>query len=111
MLALTVNWNSINFWLGLIVTCGFLFGMVWGSIKGVQGFLAWWHKRLAATIAGDLQLIKKETQPNGGSSMRDAINRIEANQTRMEYKLDGAITDMQDQRSSLQHHLGQHEGL
>lgn len=111
MLLVTINWNSINFWVGLIVTFGFLFGMVWGSIKGVQGFLKWWHRRLALTIADDLREIKKETQSNGGSTMRDAINRIEATQFRMEAKLDSAIGDISTQGAVLQHHLGQHEGL
>jgi len=99
-----IDWNSVNFWAGLIVTFGFLTGMVWGGIKGVQGFLKWWHKRLAATVADDLQYIKAQTQNNGGLTLRDAIDRIERTVSALDSKLDKVQTD-------LDRHLGAHEGL
>lgn len=37
--------------------------------------------------------IKAEFKPNGGSSLRDQVNRLEANHSRLEDKLD-KVTDM-----------------
>ena len=52
----------------------------------------------AVFLAGLIWLIKaqiaqmKEMQPNGGSSMRDAINRIEQRQINIQERLDHHIT-------------------
>lgn len=37
--------------------------------------------------------IKAEFKPNGGSSLRDQVNRLEANHSRLEEKID-KVTDM-----------------
>lgn len=93
--------NSFNFWVNLIVSLGFLVGIIFGAIKTVNEFVKWWHGKVAAValdqIAAEIEDIKKQYKPNGGSSMRDAINRIEN-------KLDYVQTN-------LDKHLGAHEGL
>jgi len=85
-----MNANTINFWIQLIVAVGFLLGMIWGVIR-------FGHNILARSVSDRLEEIRKETKPNGGSSLRDAIDRIEK-------KLDAVTSD-------LDRHLGAHDGL
>ena len=99
-----VDWNGVNLALGIIVSVGFLIGFIWGFAKLVVAFNRWRHKRLARTVAEDLAAIRKETIPNGGSSLRDAIDRIEKNQGEMAQKVDAI-------QSALDRHLGFHQGI
>ena len=102
------NLNTVNFWVQLLVSVGFLIGIIWGAIKTVNEFIKWWHGKVAAVALTNLETqieeIKKQYKPNGGSSMRDAINRIEATLNRLDTKLDLVQTE-------LDKHLGAHEGL
>jgi len=108
---LAIGLGSFNFWVQLIVSLGFLAGMVWGGARGFIAVVQWWHERLASTVAADLQEIRKktdkveaQTRNNGGSSLRDAIDRIERNTNALATKLDAVQSD-------LDRHLGAHEGL
>jgi len=85
-----MNANTFNFWVQLIVAVGFLLGMVWGVLR-------FGHNILARSVSDRLDEIKKETKPNGGSSLRDAIDRIEK-------KLDAVTSD-------LDRHLGFHDAV
>jgi hypothetical protein len=85
-----MNANSWNFWLTLISSAFFVVGGVWSIIR-----LA--HNILAKSVSERLEQIHKETKPNGGSSLRDAIDRIEK-------KLDAVTSD-------LDRHLGFHDAI
>ena len=85
-----MNANTFNFWIQLIVALGFLLGMIWGVIR-------FGHNILAKSVSERLDEIRKETKPNGGSSLRDAVDRVER-------KLDAVASD-------LDRHLGAHDGL
>jgi hypothetical protein len=82
--------NSWNLWLTLISSAFLVIGGVWSIIR-------FGHNILARSVSDRLDEIKKETKPNGGSSLRDAIDRIEK-------KLDAVTSD-------LDRHLGFHDAV
>ena len=85
-----MNANSFNFWLQVVAASGFVIGMIWGFVRFA-------HNILAKSVSERLEEIRKETKPNGGSSLRDAIDRIEQ-------KLDAVTSD-------LDRHLGFHDAI
>ena len=102
---IAVSLNTANWWINFIVSIGFFIGFVWGTFKTINQVKVFLHHRIATKasdlaaerLASEIEEIKKQYKPNGGSSMRDAINRIES-------KLDLV-------QSNLDKHLGAHEGL
>ena len=81
--------TSADFWyIAEAVVC------VGGGIIGVWRVV---HNALARSVSAKLHEMQAELKPNHGSSMRDAIDRIEA--TVNEVKVE------------LARHLGAHEGL
>jgi hypothetical protein len=92
MLAITLN--SSNFWVQFLASLGFLGGFVWAIVRWIHNLLA---KSVSDRLAEEIGEIKKQTVPNGGGSLRDAIDRIEK-------KLDVL-------ESEVVRHLGYHEGL
>jgi len=105
---MTATLSSFNFWVQLIVSLGFLVGISFGAIKTVNEFVKWWHRKVAEVATGNLEAqieeIKAQYHPNHGSSLRDAIDRIEQSITKLDIKLDVVQTN-------LDMHLGAHEGL
>jgi len=106
---LGLDLNSFNFWVQLLVSIGFLLGFVWGGVKVVNQIRIMLHHGIA-TKASDLaaeklieeiEEIKKQYRPNSGSTMRDAIDRIEKTLGRLDVKLDTV-------QSELDKHLGWH---
>jgi len=49
--------------------------------------VTYWLYRVVNRIEKNFELIDKELRPNGGSSLRDAINRIETRQLSIEQTL------------------------
>jgi len=100
--------SSFNFWVQLIVSVGFLIGIVFGAIKTVNESVKWWHRKVAEVATGNLEAqieeIKAQYRPNHGSSLRDAIDRIERSITQLDSKLDLVQTNLDS-------HLGAHKGL
>jgi len=100
--------SSFNFWVQLIVSIGFLIGIVFGAIKTVNESVKWWHRKVAEVATGNLEAqieeIKAQYRPNHGSSLRDAIDRIERSITQLDSKLDLVQTNLDS-------HLGAHKGL
>ena len=102
---IAVSLNTANWWINFIVSIGFFIGFVWGTFKTINQVKVFLHHRIATKasdlaaerLASEIEEIKKQYKPNGGSSMRDAINRIEN-------KIDRVQSD-------LDRHLGAHEGL
>jgi hypothetical protein len=109
---IAVSLHTANWWINFIVSVGFLIGIVWGGLKAINQAREFIHHKVAAkasTLAAakleeQIEEIKKQYKPNGGSTMRDAINRIEATLNRLDTKLDLV-------QSELDKHLGAHEGL
>ena len=109
---LALDLNSFNFWVQLLVSLGFLLGFIWGAIKVVNQVRLMLHHGIA-TKASDLaaqklideiEEIKAQYKPNSGSTIRDAIDRIERAVNKLDYKLDQV-------QSELDRHIGAHEGL
>lgn len=55
-------------------------------------------------IRSEIAKVQQEQKPNGGSSMRDALNRIEARQAVESSKLDAVIKDLATLRGSYDEH-------
>jgi PAS domain S-box-containing protein len=64
---------TLSAFLGAIVAIGGSVYTIWSKI--IRPVVNWLRK-----MAGLLETMEKEFKPNGGSSMRDAINRIELRQ-------------------------------
>ena len=92
MFALSLN--TSNFWVQFLASLGFLGGFFWAIVRWIHNLLA---KSVSDRLAEEIGEIKKQTVPNGGGSLRDAIDRIEK-------KLDVL-------ESEVIRHLGYHEGL
>lgn len=62
--------TDLKDWIGLMAPFGIIFGFVWRF---------WLKKRFdeARDLYKKVQIIADEFRPNGGSTLRDAINRIE----------------------------------
>lgn len=58
-------------------------GQIAAALIAIFAAAAIFNKFLFGKIRQDITDIKKELHPNGGSSMRDAINRLEDNQDEM----------------------------
>lgn len=123
-----MNVQSLNFWLGLITTSGFLSGMVWGVIKGYNSLVAKnvehrhseqvWAEEFAnlqtykTHVESELREIRKDLTPNGKNTQR--LGDIAA---RSEEKLDNLMAFMNryaEKVDSLEReiaeHLGYHSG-
>lgn len=63
--------TSLKEWLGLLAPFGVVFGFIWQF---------WLKKRLSELkdLFKTIKIISEEFRPNGGSTLRDAINRIES---------------------------------
>jgi biopolymer transport protein ExbB/TolQ len=115
--------DTSNFWFNYIAGVGFAAGTVWAVIAFV-------HRRfirqvsnlvgkevkndLAQKISKEVEHIYKETTHNGGSSMKDAVSRLEKRQSEGFEKIDKQIESMeryiQKLDKAIERHLGYHEG-
>jgi hypothetical protein len=75
-------------------------GLLWAILKWFHNFLT---KSVSERLSSELVEIKKQTVPNGGGSLRDAIDRIERKMEQLEKKMDQVDLD-------LTRHLGFHDG-
>lgn len=109
---LGLNLNSFNFWVQLLVSLFFLLGFVWGAIKVANQVRIMLHHRIASKasdlaaekLIAEIEEIKAQYKPNSGSTIRDAIDRIERAVNKLDLKLDQV-------QSELDRHIGAHEGL
>lgn len=76
-------------------------GQIAAALIAIFAAAAIFNKYLFGKIRQDITDIKKELHPNGGSSMRDAINRLEDTQT--EIKI-----DLKDVREKIDDHISWH---
>lgn len=69
------------------------------SILGViLGFIAQATKRFQNFIKEEVQEVAKELRPNGGSSLKDQVNRLEEGHRKLEEKVDTIITFIIDKK-------------
>lgn len=76
-------------------------GQIAAALIAIFAAAAVFNKYLFGKIRQDITDIKKELHPNGGTSMRDAINRLE--DTQIEIK-----TDLKDVREKIDDHISWH---
>jgi biopolymer transport protein ExbB/TolQ len=120
--------NSSNFWFNYIAGIGFAGGFVWAVIAFIHR--RWVRqittivgkevnqdidKKLTNKIAKEVEHIYRETTHNGGTSMKDAIRRLEANTRegfeKIEKQQEVLERYIQKLDKALERHFGYHEGL
>ena len=63
------------------------------SILGIIfGFIAQANKKFQRFIKEEVQEVAKELKPNGGSSLRDQVDKLEKSHRKLEEKVDTIIT-------------------
>ena len=116
--------NSSNFWFNYIAGIGFAAATVWAVvtfvhkrfIKQITGLVA---KEIdndfTQKIADEVSEIYHETRHNGGSSMKDALKRLEENTAegfqKIEKQQETLERYIQKLDKALERHFGYHEGL
>ncbi len=76
-------------------------GQISAAIIAISGAVAIIHRVFFKKICSQLERINQELHPNGGSSLRDAVNRIE--QAQVEIK-----ADAKDIRAKVDDHIEWH---
>ena len=76
-------------------------GQIAAAIIAISGALAIIHRTFFKKICNELARINSELHPNGGSSLRDAVNRIERNQEEIK-------RDAKDIRNKIDGHIEWH---
>lgn len=77
------------------------FGQISAAIIAIAGALAIIHRTFFKKIFNQLARINLELHPNGGSSLRDAVNRIEKSQEEIK-------DDAKDIRDKIDGHIEWH---
>ena len=73
--------ESINNWIALILG-------IFAIISGLAGFVYWLHNRFTKFIKFEIQEMAKEFKPNGGSSLKDQVNRLEKQHSSLANRVD-----------------------
>lgn len=76
-------------------------GQISVAIIAIFGALALLNKFVFGRFKDDLSDIKKELHPNGGSSLRDAVNRLESTQSEIK-------DDIRQVRDKIDDHIEWH---
>jgi hypothetical protein len=71
----------INSWIVLILG-------IFGIISGLGGFIYWLNKKFTKFVKDEIQEVTKEFKPNGGSSLKDQVNRLETQHDSLTQKVD-----------------------
>lgn len=78
-----------------------LVGQISAAIIAISGAVAIIHRVFFKKICTQLEKINQELHPNGGSSLRDAVNRIEKSQEEIK-------EDARDIREKIDDHIQWH---
>jgi len=73
--------DSINSWIALVLG-------IFAIISGIAGFIYWLHSRFTKFIEKEIQEVAKEFKPNGGSSLKDQVNRLEKQHGELNQKVE-----------------------
>jgi len=88
--------NLFNLWLGIITSVGFVAGFIIATYRH-------FHKKFTISVMNELKPVSAQLTTNGGSSLLDAVNRIETELNRQ-----GGELDVLSLRVS--EHLAYHKG-
>lgn len=88
--------SSMGFWLGLAVSVSIL-------VSTLVGLVRWAHRQIVKSVRLEMETPQRELTRNGGSSLIDAIERIEREVNRQGLELDRVCL-------AFERHLGFHEG-
>ena len=120
--------NSSNFWFNYVAGFGFAGSFIWGAVTLVHRR---WVKQISAIvkaevssdvdktlnskIAKEVEHIYKETTHNGGTSMKDALKRLEVSTRegfeKIEKQQEQLERYIQKLDKVMERHLGYHEGI
>jgi hypothetical protein len=75
------NIESVNNWIALILG-------VSGVVSLFVTITLWLNRKLTGYIRNEIQEIAKEFKPNGGSSLKDQVNRLEKQHNDLNNKVD-----------------------
>jgi hypothetical protein len=81
--------------------------LISGSVLAV---VKWGHNQVVKSVKEELGVVHQAVTPNGGSSLRDSIDRIEKETMRQGKELDRQGAELDDVSKRLERHLGFHEG-
>lgn len=81
--------------------------VIGGSVVAIG---KWGHDRIVNSVKEELIVLHAAVTPNGGSSLRDAVDRIEKETVRQGTELDRQGAELDDVSKRLERHLGYHEG-
>jgi hypothetical protein len=73
--------DIINSWIALILG-------IFAIISGIAGFAIWLHNRFSKFLKEEIKAIAQEFKPNGGSSLKDQVNRLEKQHAGLNQKVD-----------------------
>ena len=73
--------DTVNSWISLILG-------IFAIISAVGGFLLWLHHRFTNFLKSEILELAKEFRPNGGSSLKDQVNRLEKQHAGLNQKVD-----------------------
>jgi hypothetical protein len=79
----------------------FFLGQIGAALIAIAGALGIIHRVFFKKLCDRLDKIDQELHPNGGSSLRDAVNRIEKNQVEIK-------DDARDIRNKIDDHIEWH---
>jgi hypothetical protein len=71
-------------------------GQISGAVIAITAALAILHRVFFKKLTDRLDTINKELHPNGGSSLRDVVNRIENNQKELKKDVEGVREKVDD---------------
>lgn len=94
------EWDQLELWSGRIGAAAALAGTFYGIYKAARAGIS-----KILTISNRLQAISDQLSPNGGSSLRDAINRIEHRQIQTEQRERAFLHMHSDMMFELNHNL------
>lgn len=69
--------NNLQTWVPLTLGILSILGIIFGFIRQV-------NKKFELFVKEEVETVVKELRPNGGSSMRDQVNRLEASHQKLE---------------------------
>lgn len=78
-------------------------GLIVGILAALVG-LYWQGQKARAEVGkarAEVEKIQYEMRPNGGASMRDAVNVLKANVSNLTESIDGVRADMRQDRDAL----------
>ena len=120
--------NSSNFWFNYIAAFGFAGGFIWAIVTFIHR--RWvrqitlmvgseinrdMDEKFTEKIAKEVEHIYLETTHNGGSSMKDALRRLESNTRegfeKIEKQQETLERYIQKLDKALERHFGYHEGI